>query len=72
MEAFWPKLPYVIPASQGQPLWWDIAWWIFQIVIMVVIVALITRWATRVDKLMASEFDMKRTTSSDASHHAES
>lgn len=52
MEKFWPTFPYLIPASQGMPLWWYISWWIFQIVVMGAILYLITRWAVRVDRVL--------------------
>lgn len=53
MEPFFPTLPFIIPHSEGTAIWWDIAWWVFQIVIMTVLVVLITKWAVNMDK----EFD---------------
>jgi hypothetical protein len=50
MEHFWPTLPYIIPTSQGLPLWWSILWWIFQIAIMSTLLWIVTRWALRVDR----------------------
>ena len=50
MEHFWPSLPYHIPPSQGMRLWWDIFWWIFQIVTMTTIIVLLRTWALREDK----------------------
>ncbi|MCY0875237.1 MAG: hypothetical protein OWT28_03030 [Firmicutes bacterium] len=34
MGGFWPKVPFYIPYSPGMPGWWDLVWWIFQIVVM--------------------------------------
>lgn len=50
VEHFWPSFPFIIQPSQGLPLWWDLSWWIFQIVIMCAVLYLITRWAVRVDR----------------------
>lgn len=50
MEHFWPTFPFLVPASQGLPLWWALSWWIFQILIMGLVLTLITRWAVRVDR----------------------
>ncbi len=51
MGNFWPTLPIKIPYSQGEPLWWDIVFWIFQVVIMTTLVLLLIRWATRIDRM---------------------
>lgn len=51
MEPFWPTLPYIIPTTEGTPLWWYIFWWLWQIVVMVTIVVVLTRWATKMDKM---------------------
>jgi hypothetical protein len=50
MDHFWPTLPLTVPNSEGIALWWDIAWWVFQIVVMVILLTVIARWAVRVDK----------------------
>lgn len=52
MEKFWPSLPYLVPKSEGIPLWWDIFWWAFQVVIMTVILVMLRNWAVREDKAM--------------------
>jgi len=65
MEHFWPSFPFIVQPSQGLPLWWDISWWIFQIVIMSAVLLLITRWAVRVDKeLDVSKVSENRTSQS--------
>lgn len=61
MEKFWPSLPYVVPNSQGIPLWWDIFWWSFQVVIMTVILVLLRNWAAREDKAMDEEAEQPST-----------
>lgn len=52
MHNFWPTLPFFVPASQGVPLWWDVLWWIFQIVVMSFILFIVTRWALKIDRLL--------------------
>lgn len=64
MEKFWPVLPYLVPKSEGIPLWWDIFWWSFQVVIMTVILVLLRNWAARVDKAMDEEVEQTTTVSS--------
>lgn len=56
-ENFWPSLPYIVPGSEGLPLWWAISWWIFQVVIMGAILWLIFRWATRIDRELRIDRD---------------
>lgn len=55
MDHFWPTLPLIIPNSQGVYLWWYIAWWIFQIVVMVFLLVLIARWAVHMDRDLEGE-----------------
>lgn len=62
MGHFWPTLPFLVPASQGVPLWWYIGWWIFQIVVMGFIIWLVTRWAVRIDRMMNVTPESKSTT----------
>ncbi|AUW93327.1 MAG: hypothetical protein C7B44_00960 [Sulfobacillus thermosulfidooxidans] len=47
---FWPTLPLKIPYSEGVPHWWDPAWWIFQIVVMTILLLTLRRVALSVDK----------------------
>jgi hypothetical protein len=51
VENFWPTLPFFVPGSQGVPLWWDILWWVFQIVVMSFVLYIVTRWALKIDRL---------------------
>lgn len=51
-EPFWPTLPFLIPKSEGLPLWWTISWWIFQIVIMTVLLLVVGRWAIQVERTL--------------------
>lgn len=55
MGGFWPHVPYIIPSSQGMPMWWDILWWVFQIVIMTAVLLLLRVWATKVDRANEQE-----------------
>lgn len=55
MEHFWPQLPLLVPASQGDPLWWYISWWIFQIVVMVFLLVMVARWAVNMDRNMEAD-----------------
>lgn len=57
MEHFWPVLPFVIPSSEGIPIWWDIFWWAFQVVIMTTILVLLRRWAVREDNKMDQQLE---------------
>ena len=47
---FWPTLPLKIPYSEGMPHWWDPAWWIFQIVVMSVLLLALRKVAMSVDR----------------------
>lgn len=57
MEHFWPALPFVIPNSEGIPIWWDIFWWAFQVVVMTTILVLLRRWAVREDNKMDEQLE---------------
>ena len=48
---FWPSLPISIPASPGVPLLWDIVWWLFQAIVMVVLLIALRSIALRVDRI---------------------
>ncbi|MHB1683004.1 MAG: hypothetical protein ACYCYO_09330 [Bacilli bacterium] len=50
MSLFWPTLPFYIPYSPGMPNWWDLVWWIFELVIMSLLLVTLTVVATRVDR----------------------
>lgn len=52
MDHFWPTLPLIVPKSEGIALWWDIAWWIFQIVVMVFLLVIVAKWAQQMDRKM--------------------
>ena len=47
---FWPTLPLKIPYSEGVPHWWDPAWWIFQIVVMTILLLTLRRVAMSIDR----------------------
>ncbi len=49
MGNFWPTLPFFIPKSQGMPLWFDLFWWAFQIVIMTTLLLSLRRWGMKLD-----------------------
>jgi hypothetical protein len=55
MEKFWPTLPFLIPTTEGTQMWWDIFWWIFQIVIMSTLIILLTKWALKMDQVWNME-----------------
>lgn len=46
----WPTAPFYIPYSPGMPDWWDLAWWVFQIVIMSLLLWFLATVAMRVDR----------------------
>ncbi len=52
---FWPTLPIVIPKSPGIALWWDIAFWLFQAVIMTTLLVILRKWALDVDRLRSGK-----------------
>ncbi|KPV42144.1 hypothetical protein [Alicyclobacillus ferrooxydans] len=53
MDHFWPQLPLIVPGSEaGVGLWWFIAWWVFQIVVMVGLLVIVARWAVNMDRHM--------------------
>jgi hypothetical protein len=47
---FWPTLPLKMPYSEGMSHWWDPAWWIFQIVVMSILLLTLRRVAMSVDR----------------------
>lgn len=59
MKGFFPSLPYVIPHSPGIAHWWDIFWWIFQLVVMTTLVLVLRHWAISFDRERSPE--MKQT-----------
>lgn len=46
---FWPSLPIHIPASPGMPILWDIVWWLFQTVIMGILLYYLRSVAIKID-----------------------
>ncbi len=50
MHHFFPTLPFRIPHSPGISHWWDIFWWIFQLVVMTTMVLLLRHWALSFDR----------------------
>ncbi|MCI0182165.1 MAG: hypothetical protein OWR52_12950 [Acidibacillus sp.] len=50
MGGFWPSIPYYIPYSPGMPNWWDLVWWIFQLVVMSALLMALHTVATREDR----------------------
>ena len=55
MMTFFPHLPVRVPFSPGIAHWWDPFWWLFQIVIMTVLLITFRKVALRVD----DQFDDK-------------
>ncbi|PWI57816.1 hypothetical protein [Sulfoacidibacillus thermotolerans] len=51
MNGFWPSIPFYIPYSPGMPNWWDLVWWIFQLVIMSALLLILHLVATREDQV---------------------
>lgn len=49
-ELFFPTIPYFIPHSAGLAHWWDIFWWVFQIVVMSTLVLVFRKWAIGFDR----------------------
>ncbi len=49
-NGFWPTLPLKMPYSEGVPHWWDPAWWIFQIVVMTILLLTLRRVAMSIDR----------------------
>ncbi len=47
---FFPTLPFRIPHSPGISHWWDIFWWVFQLVVMTTMVLLLRHWAVSFDR----------------------
>ncbi|SMC04198.1 hypothetical protein SAMN00768000_1516 [Sulfobacillus thermosulfidooxidans DSM 9293] len=47
---FWPTLPLKMPYSEGVPHWWDPAWWIFQIVVMSILLLTLRKVAMSIDQ----------------------
>lgn len=62
-EGFFPKLPIIVPTTQGIAFWWDIVGWVFQIVIMVTIIWLVTRWALNVEKEIGERATARKSSS---------
>jgi hypothetical protein len=60
MEHFWPSLPVVIPNSEGMPMWWDIMWWVFQIVIMSTLLITLRNWAVKADRKMKQQMEAEQ------------
>lgn len=52
---FFPRLPLVIPFSPGLPHWWDPEWWLFQIIVMTVLLTIFRNVATSVDRQQSDE-----------------
>lgn len=52
MNGFWPTLPIYVPDSPGTPLWWDLFWWGFQVVVMTSVLFMLRHWAVKVDREM--------------------
>lgn len=50
MGGFWPKVPFYIPYSPGMPGWWDLVWWIFQIIVMSALLLTLHNVALREDR----------------------
>lgn len=50
MGSFWPSIPFYIPYSPGMPSWWDLVWWIFQLVVMSALLLLLHNVAMREDR----------------------
>lgn len=61
---FFPTLPFRIPHSPGISHWWDIFWWVFQLVVMTTMVLLLRHWAVSFDREHQAPADraVKRTT----------
>ncbi len=56
---FWPTLPLKMPYSEGEAHWWDPTWWIFQIVVMSILLLTLRRVALSVDRGEKQENDRK-------------
>ncbi|AUW93845.1 MAG: hypothetical protein C7B44_11490 [Sulfobacillus thermosulfidooxidans] len=52
---FWPHLPLRIPYSIGMAHWWDPMWWIFQIVVMTVLLITLRKVAMDIDRERAEK-----------------
>ncbi|PSR28411.1 hypothetical protein SAMN00768000_0842 [Sulfobacillus thermosulfidooxidans DSM 9293] len=46
---FFPYLPIRIPYSPGIAHWWDPFWWLFQIIVMTVLLISFRKVALRID-----------------------
>ncbi|AEJ41164.1 hypothetical protein TPY_3006 [Sulfobacillus acidophilus TPY] len=46
---FLPHLPIRIPNSPGLPIWWDLMWWLFQILVMTSLLFYFNRIAGHLD-----------------------
>ncbi|UOF89829.1 hypothetical protein LSG31_18435 [Fodinisporobacter ferrooxydans] len=55
MGNFWPTFPFVIPNSPGIPLWWDLFWWIFQIVLISSLLYVLKTWCVKMDRMSDEE-----------------
>ncbi|KUO96643.1 hypothetical protein [Ferroacidibacillus organovorans] len=49
MGGFFPSFPFYVPDSPGTPLWWDISFWLFQLIVMSSLLLMLRRWAIRAD-----------------------
>lgn len=50
MHHFWPSLPLHIPYSEGIAHWWDPSWWIYQVVVMTLLLMYLRKLGKRVDR----------------------
>ena len=55
MRPFFPTLPLKIPYSPGISHWWDPMWWIFQIVVMTVLLITLRKVAMDIDRERAEK-----------------
>jgi len=50
MSSFWPSIPFYIPYSPGMPSWWDLVWWVFQLIVMSLLLLWLHSVALREDR----------------------
>ncbi|MCY0900888.1 MAG: hypothetical protein OWU32_01715 [Firmicutes bacterium] len=55
MSGFWPSLPFYIPYSPGMPSWWDLVWWVFQLIVMSLLLLWLHSTALREDRAALQE-----------------
>lgn len=48
--SFFPQLPVRIPFTPGLPIWWDVFWWAFQILVMTSLLLYFNRIADGLDQ----------------------